>query len=252
MSESDDEPITLSAHALAALKSFEADRGEHQAKFERLQAEAESNSLLSIDAFAEDWNESQFWWLMHAETGDFAPKQYSDDTANALATELLRDVTGDMTIAVVSAPSVFVALKNILVSMTDTLYNLNPERDDEEKPKLILLEHDNRFGVFPEFFFYDFQQPVRLPGHLKGTIDRIICDPPFLTALTVRWLLKQNNTGPPPRLIVCTGERMEDLILKLYRALGVRTTVFEPKHSRGLSNEFYCYANFECPAWSWR
>ncbi|KAL7784137.1 putative N6-adenine methyltransferase domain-containing protein [Trichoderma ceciliae] len=234
MSESDDEPITLSSHALAALKSFEAERGEHQAKFERLQAEAESNSLLSIDTFAEDWNESQFW--------------YSENTANTLATELLRDATSDMTIAVVSAPSVFVALKNLLRS-----------RGDDEKPKLILLEHDNRFGVFPEFFFYDFQQPVKLPGHLKGTIDRIICDPPFLSedcqtkaALTVRWLLKSNSTRPPPRLIVCTGERMEDLILKLYRPLGVQTTAFEPKHSRGLSNEFYCYANFECPNWSWR
>lgn len=45
---------------------------------------------------------------------------------------------------------------------------------------------------------------------------------------------------------------MEDLILKLYKALGVKTTAFEPKHTRGLSNEFYCYANFECPNWNWR
>ncbi|KAK1251372.1 hypothetical protein MKX07_006851 [Trichoderma sp. CBMAI-0711] len=235
MSDSDDEPITLSSHALEALRAFEAEREEHQAKFQKLQAEAESNnSLLSIDTFAEDWNESQFW--------------YSDETANILATELLRDATSDMTIGVVSAPSVFVALKNILRS-----------KSDDEKPKLVLLEHDNRFGVFPEFSFYDFQQPVKLPGHLKGSIDRIICDPPFLSedcqtkaALTVRWLLKPTGTGPPPRLIVCTGERMESLILKLYKALGVQTTAFEPKHTRGLSNEFYCYANFECPSWKWR
>lgn len=32
------------------------------------------------------------------------------------------------------------------------------------KPQLTLLEHDNRFGVFPEFVFYDFMQPVKLPG----------------------------------------------------------------------------------------
>lgn len=44
------------------------------------------------------------------------PTQYSDETANTLATELLRDATSDMTVAVVSAPSVFVALRNILVS----------------------------------------------------------------------------------------------------------------------------------------
>ncbi|KAK4068472.1 uncharacterized protein Triagg1_7411 [Trichoderma aggressivum f. europaeum] len=210
MSDSDDEPITLSAHALAALKSFEAERDEHQAKFQRLKDEAESNSLLSIDTFQEDWNESQFW--------------YSEETANILATELLRDATSDMTIGVVSAPSVFVALRNLL-----------RDRSDDEKPKLVLLEHDNRFGVFPEFFFYDFQQPVKLPA-----------------ALTVRWLLKPSSGGPSPNLIVCTGERMESLILKLYKALGVQTTAFEPKHTRGLSNEFYCYANFECPNWKWR
>lgn len=53
---------TLSSHALEALRAFEAEREEHQAKFQKLQAEAESNnSLLSIDTFAEDWNESQFW-----------------------------------------------------------------------------------------------------------------------------------------------------------------------------------------------
>lgn len=73
-----------------------------------------------------------------------------------------------------------------------------------------------------------------------------------VAALTVRWLLKQSTAGLSPSLIVCTGERMEALILKLYRALGAKTTAFEPKHTRGLSNEFYCYANFECPNWKWR
>jgi hypothetical protein len=41
--------------------------------------------------------------------------QYSDETASLLARELLDGATSDMTIAVVSAPSVFIALKNILV-----------------------------------------------------------------------------------------------------------------------------------------
>ena len=84
------------------------------------------------------------------------------------------------------------------------------------KPRLVLLEHDARFGVFSEFVPYDFAQPVRLPGmfacpsflsgargvvkpttpigfgklggaenlylaELKGTATRIICDPPFLS-----------------------------------------------------------------------
>lgn len=29
---------------------------------------------------------------------------------------------------------------------------------------MYLLEHDQRFSVFPEFVFYDFQQPLKLPG----------------------------------------------------------------------------------------
>jgi hypothetical protein len=70
-------------------------------------------------------------------------------------------------------------------------------------------------------------------------------------ALTARWLLK-NDANTPPRVIVCTGERMESLVCKLYQSFGVRTTSFEPKHARGLSNEFYCYANFEGSSWTWK
>lgn len=42
--------------------------------------------------------------------------QYSDETADLLARQLLDGATSETRIAVVSAPSVFVALKNILVS----------------------------------------------------------------------------------------------------------------------------------------
>lgn len=55
-----------------------------------------------------------------------------------------------------------------------------------------------------------------------------------------------------PRVILCTGERMEALVTKLYRSFGLRTTDWEPAHARGLSNEFYCYASFECDRWKWR
>jgi hypothetical protein len=40
----------------------------------------------------------------------------------------------------------------------------NAAAPETPKPKLILLEHDNRFAVFPEFVFYDFAQPLKLPG----------------------------------------------------------------------------------------
>jgi len=56
-----------------------------------------------------------------------------------------------------------------------------------------------------------------------------------------------------PKLISCTGERMENLITtKLYKAWGVKTTDYEVVHARGLSNEFRCYANFEVNGvWKW-
>lgn len=113
---------------------------------------------------------------------------------------------------------------------------------------------------------------------LRGSMDHIICDPPFLSeecqtkgkiidilrfqvsvwqkqaAMTVRWLFKSWGATPLPetKLIVCTGERMESLMNKLYRPQGIATTNFEPVHSKGLSNEFFCYANFECESWKWR
>ncbi|KAK4692844.1 hypothetical protein P7C71_g4438, partial [Lecanoromycetidae sp. Uapishka_2] len=72
--------------------------------------------------------------------------------------------------------------------------------------------------------------------------------------MTARWLSKAAHIEQEesrPRTIVCTGERMENLILKLYQ--GIRTTTFDPQHAQNrLSNDFRCYANFMCDAWSWR
>jgi hypothetical protein len=45
---------------------------------------------------------------------------------------------------------------------------------------------------------------------------------------------------------------MNSLVNKLYGPLGIHTTTFEPVHAKGLSNEFYCYANFECDNWKWK
>ncbi|KAI2777862.1 N(6)-adenine-specific DNA methyltransferase [Daldinia loculata] len=235
MAESDDEQITLSSHALEALQEFYGERDAHVDKFEKLKAVAEDERAisqpLSMDAFTEDWNKSQFW--------------YSDETAILYAKQLLDGIREDEVVAVVSVPSVFIALKNLL----------NAADANTPKPKkVILLEYDQRFSVFPEFIFYDFLHPIKLPAELKGGVDRIICDPPFLSedcqtkmALTIRWMSRSI-----PRLIITTGERMETLVTKLYRSLGARTTTYEPVHTRGLSNEFYCYANFECDAWSFK
>ena len=58
----------LSSTALDALKEFYADRDARQQQFEDLRSAAEKGSAqrqqqLSMEVFAEDWNESQFWVL---------------------------------------------------------------------------------------------------------------------------------------------------------------------------------------------
>lgn len=93
-----------------------------------------------------------------------------------------------------------------------------------------------------------------------GGIAKFLADGVCIAALTVRWLAKlwqkpdvqgsedgigESGEKQQQRVIVCTGERMEDLVLRLYGKAGVRTTEFLPQHSKGLSNEFRCYAN--CP-----
>jgi NADH dehydrogenase (ubiquinone) 1 alpha subcomplex subunit 9 len=77
-----------------------------------------------MSLFTEDWNESQFWVrllfpLSHLYISLSADtyNQYSDETASHLAKQLLDGATPDMTIVVVSAPSVFVQLKNLVVSI---------------------------------------------------------------------------------------------------------------------------------------
>ncbi|KAI0906947.1 putative N6-adenine methyltransferase-domain-containing protein [Ustulina deusta] len=268
MTDDTEDSLTLSTDALAALTEFYAERDAQTQNLEKLKARVDADdgeradggergggggvnastaAELSIHAFTEDWNESQFW--------------YADETANLLASQLLDGTSDDSVIAVVSTPSVFVALRKI----TAAAAYAGP------KPKTFLLEHDYRFAVFPELVFYDFAQPLKLPAHLKGAVDRMICDPPFLSddcqtkmAMTMRWLA-HTNTGTTttaaataaaanstlPRVLICTGERMEELVNRLYKPLGVSTTTYEPVHS-GLKNEFRCYANFECEAWRWQ
>jgi hypothetical protein len=56
---------TLSSHALAALAEFNAEKDARRERFEELKAAVENSHargrILSMDAFGEDWNESQFW-----------------------------------------------------------------------------------------------------------------------------------------------------------------------------------------------
>lgn len=64
-------------------------------------------------------------------------------------------------IAVVSAPSVFIQLKNLLAEVEVAL-----------RPALTLLEYDERFAVFKEFVPYDYAQPLKLPGTVDQGLRR--------------------------------------------------------------------------------
>ena len=95
--ESDDDDIPqLSAETFAALKEFYKEEDDREV----LKSEAGGkNHVASCDMniFSEDWNLSQFW--------------YSEETSKTLARECLRCVGPNGSIACISAPSVYVAIK---------------------------------------------------------------------------------------------------------------------------------------------
>ncbi|MCJ1256360.1 hypothetical protein MMC24_004181 [Lignoscripta atroalba] len=163
MEDHEDEDVPqLSGTALAALQDFYAERDVREKRFEDLKStvqESRDNTTLSMEMFTEDWNASQFW--------------YSDDTATILAKQLLEGATRETSIAVVSAPSVFIQMKNLLASQEPcTLFPKGLWRQASQAhpttSRVCLLEFDGRFGVFKEFVHYDFQSPLKLPG--KGNL----------------------------------------------------------------------------------
>ena len=48
--------------------------------------------------------------------------------------------------------------------LTADAHPVQASRDPETRPRLWLLEFDRRFDMFREFHFYDFHQPLALPG----------------------------------------------------------------------------------------
>lgn len=110
---------TLSDDALNALSEFYRDRDDREKQFEDLRSTIDhepGKSPLTMDAFAEDWNESQFWVCDGVKLYQQSDSvQYSQETATLLANQLLENSSRSTTVAVISAPSVFVQLKNLLV-----------------------------------------------------------------------------------------------------------------------------------------
>lgn len=248
MSDSDDEPITLSAHALAALQEFKNEEQERLEKFESLYQQSEDKfdeqkkqqANITIDDFKEDWQLSQFW--------------YSDETARILGKALLEGADDETVVVIASAPSVYAAIKQF-----------PPEEIPTEH--IYLLEFDPRFKVLAgseHFSVYDYNKPNDIPEKLRNRCHRILIDPPFLeeecqtkSSEAARNLLVKDRSGKTKsgddkyKLISSTGERMNELVTKKNYP-DTKMTDFYPEHKNGLSNEFRCYASFECSYWKFQ
>lgn len=238
--DSDDEPLVLSAATLAALQQFRSEEEQRKEHFAKLYQESEDRydelQKVSIDDYKEDWQLSQFW--------------YSDETADILAKALLEGADEDTVVCIASAPSVYAAVTRLPAEQVPTKH-------------IYLLEFDKRFEVMAGkkyFHFYDYNKPEEVPEVIRNKCHRLLIDPPFLeeecqtkSAQAARNLLADINgektaSGDQKfKLISSTGERMRDIIKKTYPE--TLLTSFLPEHKNGLSNEFRCYASFECPYW---
>ncbi|KAJ2944673.1 hypothetical protein O0L34_g4031 [Tuta absoluta] len=209
MADDDDAPA-LSAETFAALQEFYAEQAKREEIFQKLQAE---DKLKENVLFDENWQLSQFW--------------YDEATVTSLVKVIDRIVPDGGRVALVSCPTLFVPVK----------------RQIGERATVSLLEFDRRFEVHgPDFIFYDYNFPKKLPNDLAHTYDLVVADPPFLaeecitkTSETIKLLAKD-------KIVVCTGAIMKEHVEKL---LGLKLCQFQPHHRNNLANEFSCYANFD-------
>ena len=80
-------------------------------------------------------------------------------------------------------------------------------------------------------------------------------------AMTARMLLRggakpdvdsnKSQARSSQLVIVSTGSKVEDVVLRLYKPLGLKVTSFLPKHKGGLQNDFRCYSTFETRQLQW-
>ncbi|KAF9997004.1 hypothetical protein BGZ80_010960 [Entomortierella chlamydospora] len=231
-----DSDLELSPETLRALQQVMKEQQEQQDRFDQLRQQAEERfdaaqessadgaeksgrdlRGITMDYFREDWQLSQFW--------------YSDETSEKLAQEILNNTDANSIVCCISSPTAYVKLMS-----------MNPPNTNN----LFLFEFDTRFDVYGrQFIHYDYSKPedFRLSEELKGSVDMIVVDPPFLseecltkTLQTVRFLLK--NGG---KVVLCTGLVMVEIAKKD----GLELTTFHPGHQNGLSNDFRCYVNYK-------
>ncbi|XP_073950135.1 EEF1A lysine methyltransferase 1-like isoform X1 [Choristoneura fumiferana] len=208
--DDDDDVPTLSADTFAALQEFYAEQEKRQEIFDKLQAQDQLKENILFD---ENWQLSQFW--------------YDEATVQALVRAADRSVPAGGRVALLSCPTLFVPIK----------------RQFGNRASVSLLEYDRRFEVHaPDFIFYDYNTPDKLPPDSLHSYDLVVADPPFLseecitkTSETIKLLAKD-------KIVVCTGAVMKEHVEKL---LELKLCEFQPHHRNNLANEFCCYANFD-------
>ncbi|XP_017403679.1 EEF1A lysine methyltransferase 1 [Cebus imitator] len=202
----DDETPQLSAHALAALQEFYAEKKQ--------QIDPGKDDKYNIGIIEENWQLSQFW--------------YSQETALRLAQEATAAVGEGGRIACVSAPSVYQKLREMC----------------REDFSVYIFEYDKRFAMYgEEFIFYDYNNPLDLPERIAAhSFDIVIADPPYLSEECLRKTSETIKYLTQGKILLCTGAVMEEQAAEL---LGVKMCTFIPKHTRNLANEFRCYVNYD-------
>ncbi|CAH2044792.1 unnamed protein product, partial [Iphiclides podalirius] len=209
----DEDVPTLSAETFAALQEFYAEQQRRQEILNKLEAE---NKLNQNIIFEENWQLSQFW--------------YDEETVQKMVRVIDKILPDGGKVALISCPTLFVPLK----------------RQIGGRATVTLLEFDRRFEVHaPDFVFYDYNFPDKLPPEMARAYDLVVADPPFLseeciskTAQTIELLAKE-------KVVVCTGAVMRELVGRL---MGLKLCQFQPRHRNNLANEFSCYANFDFDA----
>ena len=99
------------------------------------------------------------------------PSRYSASFSSHLASLVHAQLSSsDATLAFISCPTAYVGFQHAY-----------------DRGNTYLLEYDTRFALLSEqeFVRYDLDEPLALPEGLKGKVDFMVVDPPFLNE--VRW-----------------------------------------------------------------
>ncbi|XP_026743219.1 EEF1A lysine methyltransferase 1 isoform X1 [Trichoplusia ni] len=208
--EDDDDVPSLSAETFAALQEFYAEQQKRQEILDKLEGDNKLNENILFD---ENWQLSQFW--------------YDEATVQALVKVIDASLADGGRVALISCPTLFVPVK----------------RQIGDRATVTLLEYDRRFEVHaPDFVFYDYNSPEKLPPDTLDSYDLVVADPPFLSDECITKTSETIKLMAKDKIVVCTGAIMKDKVQSL---LNLNLCKFKPHHRNNLANEFSCYANFK-------